>query len=109
MLCCKTIIGFGAPNKQGTSGAHGAPLGDAEIALVRDALDWPHPAFEIPAGILGHGERLVKGCRRAQSMAGRYGKSQNAQAFTAAIDSDFDQPVASAILAWKEKLPANQK
>ena len=53
MICCKTIIGFGAPNKQGTSGVHGSPLGDAEIALVRDALNWPHPAFEIPAEILG--------------------------------------------------------
>lgn len=48
---CKTIIGFGSPNKQGTHDSHGAPLGDAEIALTREALGWKHPAFEIPSEI----------------------------------------------------------
>ncbi len=48
MIACKTIIGFGAPNKQGTSATHGAPLGDEEIALTRKALGWDYPAFEIP-------------------------------------------------------------
>ncbi|KAA0874328.1 transketolase [Nitrincola tapanii] len=51
LICCKTIIGFGSPNKQGKEECHGAPLGDAEIALAREALNWPHPAFEIPADI----------------------------------------------------------
>ena len=48
LICCKTTIGFGAPNKQGTADTHGAPLGDAEIAAARDELNWPYPAFEIP-------------------------------------------------------------
>ena len=48
LLCCKTIIGWGAPNKQGTAGAHGAALGDEEVALARETLDWPHPAFVVP-------------------------------------------------------------
>ncbi len=48
LICCKTIIGFGAPNKQGTHDVHGAPLGNDEIAAARIALDWPYPAFEIP-------------------------------------------------------------
>jgi len=51
MIACKTIIGFGAPNKQGTASTHGAPLGDEEIALTRKALNWPHPAFEIPEDV----------------------------------------------------------
>lgn len=51
LICCKTIIGFGSPNKQGKEDCHGAPLGDEEIALVRENLNWPHPAFEIPADI----------------------------------------------------------
>jgi transketolase len=51
MICCKTVIGFGAPNKQGTAATHGAPLGDEEIAATRDELGWQHPPFEIPADI----------------------------------------------------------
>ena len=51
LICCKTIIGFGSPNKEGKEDCHGAPLGDDEIALVREKLNWPHPAFEIPADI----------------------------------------------------------
>lgn len=51
LLMCKTIIGFGSPNKAGTHDSHGAPLGDAEIALTREALGWKHPAFEIPSEI----------------------------------------------------------
>jgi transketolase len=52
LIACKTVIGFGAPNKQGTSATHGAALGDAEVAAARDALNWPHPAFEVPADVL---------------------------------------------------------
>ena len=48
ILCCKTIIGFGAPNKQGRGSAHGAPLGEDEIAMARERLGWVHPPFEIP-------------------------------------------------------------
>ena len=51
MICCKTIIGFGAPNKQGTASTHGAPLGADEIAAARKALGWESAAFEIPDDI----------------------------------------------------------
>lgn len=51
LICCKTIIGFGAPNKQGSEATHGAPLGDDEIAAAREALDWDSPPFVIPAAI----------------------------------------------------------
>lgn len=51
LICCKTIIGFGSPNKQGKEDCHGAPLGDDEIALARQELNWPHAPFEIPADI----------------------------------------------------------
>ncbi len=51
LICCKTVIGFGSPNKQGTESCHGAPLGSDEIDLVRKNLNWPHPEFEIPDSI----------------------------------------------------------
>ncbi|MBW2940828.1 transketolase [Zhongshania aquimaris] len=51
LICCKTIIGKGSPNKQGKEESHGAALGDAEIALTREALGWPYPPFEIPEEI----------------------------------------------------------
>jgi len=51
LICCKTVIGFGAPTKQGTSGVHGAALGDEEIARARTELNWPHAPFKIPADI----------------------------------------------------------
>jgi transketolase len=51
LICCKTVIGFGAPNKQGTASTHGAPLGDEEIAAARKQLAWDAPPFEIPADI----------------------------------------------------------
>ena len=51
LICCKTTIGFGSPNKQGQEDCHGAPLGAEEIALTRAALKWNHGPFEIPADI----------------------------------------------------------
>jgi transketolase len=51
LICCKTTIGFGSPNKQGKEDCHGAPLGAEEIALTRAALKWEHGPFEIPADI----------------------------------------------------------
>ena len=51
LICCKTVIGFGSPNKQGKEESHGAALGEDEIALTREALGWKHGPFEIPAEI----------------------------------------------------------
>ncbi len=51
MICCKTIIGFGSPNKAGSHDCHGAALGDKEIALVRKELNWDAAPFEIPADV----------------------------------------------------------
>jgi transketolase len=51
LICCKTVIGAGAPNKQGSHDVHGAPLGDAEIAAARAHIGWDHPPFEIPEDV----------------------------------------------------------
>src|SRR3990167_957881 len=60
-ICCKTTIGFGAPNLGGTADCHGAPLGNEEIALARKTLNWPHPPFEIPAEIYSAWDARQKG------------------------------------------------
>ena len=51
LICCKTTIGFGSPNKEGTESCHGAPLGEDEIVATREKLGWSHGAFEIPEDI----------------------------------------------------------
>ena len=71
LICCKTIIGKGSPNKAGTESCHGAPLGDAEIALTREALGWPHAPFEIPEEIRAAWDGRVRGAElEAQWQAG---------------------------------------
>jgi len=61
LICCRTIIGFGSPNKQGTEATHGAPLGDAEIAATREALGWPYAPFQVPANIYAGWDAHAKG------------------------------------------------
>jgi len=61
LVCCKTTIGFGSPNKGGKEDCHGAPLGDDEIALVREKLNWPHAPFEVPKEIQSAWDAREKG------------------------------------------------
>ena len=51
LICCRTVIGWGSPNKSGQASSHGAPLGEEEVSLVRENIDWPHAPFEIPEDI----------------------------------------------------------
>ncbi len=67
LIACRTTIGFGSPNKQGTSATHGAPLGAEEIALARKELGWNHGPFDIPADVKSAWEDI-----------GRRGASENA-------------------------------
>ena len=61
LICCKTVIGFGSPNKQGTEAVHGAPLGDDEIAQTRAHLGWQHPPFVIPDEVRTAWDARAKG------------------------------------------------
>ncbi|MEE8426583.1 MAG: transketolase [Woeseiaceae bacterium] len=67
LICCKTVIGFGAPNKQGTASTHGAPLGDDEIAAARAELGWDAPAFEIPSDIASAWDGRARGAAAEQA------------------------------------------
>jgi len=71
LICCKTIIGKGSPNKAGTESCHGAALGEDEVALTREALGWPHAPFEIPEDIRAAWDGRTKGADlEAQWQAG---------------------------------------
>ena len=61
LICCKTVIGFGSPNKEGTEGCHGAPLGAEEIAATREKLGWAHGSFEVPEDIYAGWDAKEKG------------------------------------------------
>ena len=63
MICCKTTIGYGSPNKAGTHGCHGAPLGDDEVALTRKELGWEYEPFVIPQAIYDGWDAKNKGLR----------------------------------------------
>ena len=64
LICCKTIIGYGAPNKQGTEATHGAALGADEVAAARKQLGWPHEPFVIPDDIRSGWDARERGAAR---------------------------------------------
>ena len=72
LICCRTIIGKGAPNKQGTESCHGAPLGADEIAATRAALGWEHGPFEIPEAVYEGWDAKVRGAEQEQDWHSRF-------------------------------------
>lgn len=106
-IACKTVIGFGAPNKQGTHKVHGSPLGAEEIAAARKALNWEAPAFEIPADVLNawrtaggrsaDARKTWEG-RLASTEAGK--KSEFTRRFAGVLPGNLD----AAIDTYKKKL-----
>ncbi|MBE0405308.1 transketolase, partial [Halomonas citrativorans] len=81
LIICKTIIGFGAPNKQGKEESHGAPLGEDEVALARKQLDWPHAPFHIPEPVYAGWDAREAGKTRQQAWEKRF--ARYAEAFPA--------------------------
>lgn len=61
LLCCKTIIGKGSPNKEGTESSHGSALGESEVQLTRERLNWPHAPFDVPSDIYKAWDSKAKG------------------------------------------------
>jgi transketolase len=64
LICCRTVIGKGAPNKAGSESCHGAPLGADEVAATREALGWSHPPFEVPDDIYAGWDARAAGAER---------------------------------------------
>lgn len=78
LICCKTTIGFGSPNKQGSHDSHGSPLGVDEVALVRKTLGWEHPAFVVPADIYAGWDAKAKGAVAEQTWKDKFAAYQSA-------------------------------
>ncbi|MEE9254547.1 MAG: transketolase, partial [Pseudomonadales bacterium] len=78
LICCKTVIGFGAPNRGGTASAHGSPLGEEEVKLAREQLGWIHPPFEIPEGIYAEWDCTGKGEEAESRWRAQYTKYADA-------------------------------
>ncbi|MBU6950671.1 transketolase [Hahella sp. HN01] len=78
LICCKTIIGYGAPNKQGKEECHGAPLGDDEIAGARQALGWTHEPFVVPEDIYAAWSAKEKGAALQQAWSEKFAAYQQA-------------------------------
>ena len=74
LICCKTVIGKGAPTKANSHDAHGAPLGDKEIAATREAIGWNHPPFEIPSGVYAGWSAREAGARAEAGWSERFAK-----------------------------------
>ena len=107
-IACKTIIGFGAPNKQGTAATHGAPLGDEEIALTREALGWPHAPFTVPADVKSAWEAIATRGQAKQALwAARLEGSSHAKSFRAALAGPDMAAIHTAMAEYRKSLSAD--
>ena len=102
LICCKTIIGWGSPNKQGTEATHGAPLGDAEITATREKLGWTAAPFVVPDEIRAGWDARVKGAAVEKSWQQRFGAYRAAHPDLAA---EFERRQRGDTPAdWRRKL-----
>ncbi|WP_372876018.1 transketolase [Pseudomonas sp.] len=99
LICCRTTIGFGSPNKAGSHDCHGAPLGDDEIAATREALGWPYAPFEVPDDIRAAWDRRDAGAGLERDWLQRFEAYRAAHPLLAA---EFERREAG-------ELPANWK
>ena len=74
LICARTVIGWGAPNKQGTKATHGEPLGAEEVAATRLALGWPYPPFEVPADLRAGWDQRERGARAERAWQRRFSR-----------------------------------
>ena len=97
LICCKTVIGKGSPNKAGTHDVHGAALGDKEIAATREAIGWEYPPFEIPADVYAAWDAKSSG----QKLEGEW------DALFKAYGERYPQEAGELLRRMKGELPGN--
>lgn len=101
LICCKTVIGYGAPTMAGSHDSHGSPLGADEVAATRQNLDWPYPAFEIPQEIYAAYDARQKGAAAQQHWQEKFAKYEKQYTELA---KEFSRRVARKLPQhWQEK------
>ncbi|WP_434132509.1 transketolase [Methylocaldum sp. GT1BB] len=104
LICCQTIIGWGSPNKQGKEECHGAALGADEVALVRETIGWPHPAFEIPSEIYEAWDANEIGAKAESDWNDRF---ENYRSEYPELAAEFERRMAGELPRdWAEKSEA---
>ncbi|MEE4279299.1 MAG: transketolase [Halieaceae bacterium] len=111
IIVCRTVIGRGAPNKQGTAATHGAPLGAEEIEATRAVLDWPHEPFTIPEDIYAAWDARERGAAAEAAWNERFGAYRDAYPELAAefarrMAGELPEAFATAAAAWIEQCQA---
>ncbi len=109
LIACRTLIGKGSPNKQGTKAPHGSPLGVDEVAATRVAIDWPYPPFEVPAPILdAWRETGQSGAEARAAWEARLAASQQGQELTRLFKGEpgkaWLQPHLEGLIAAPQKI-----
>ncbi len=101
LICCRTVIGWGAPAKAGSAQAHGAPLGAAEVAAARQQLGWPHPPFVIPADLYAAWDARARGAALEADWNARFAAYRREYPELAAT---FERRTAGRLPAdWREQ------
>ena len=113
LVCCKTIIGFGSPNKKGSHDCHGAALGEEECALVRKELGWEHAPFDIPADVYAGWDAKEKGTTAESDWNARMDAYRAAYPELAAelerrLAGDLPEDFSAAATAWINQLRAEK-
>lgn len=104
LICCKTVIGAGSPNKQGGHDVHGAPLGAAEVAAAREYIGWPYPPFEIPASVYAAWDARARGAAAEADWQARFDAYRSAFPELAA---EFERRMAGELPAdWNAHVEA---
>ncbi len=105
LIACRTVIGYGAPTRAGTSKAHGEALGEAEIAGAREALGWPHAPFVIPDDIrAAWGCVAARGAKARAAWSDRLAASPRRDAFERQARTEPGPELAEALAAFKDEM-----
>ena len=113
LICCKTIIGFGSPNKQGKEECHGAPLGEDEIISAREQLNWSHSPFHVPEGVYDGWDAKSRGANSQNAWLALFKKYREAYPELAAeferrvagqLPNDFDEASNAFIIECQQSM-----
>ncbi|ANR80585.1 transketolase [Kosakonia sacchari] len=112
LIICRTVIGFGSPNKAGKEESHGAALGEEEVALTRQKLGWKYPAFEIPKEIYQAWDARERGAKKQQEWNEKFSAWAReypdlAAEFTRRMSGELPESWEKTTTDWINKLQAN--